>query len=244
MSAVAAAVRAAAEPGVGPGCEAPGDGWLVEPVAAWTSLAFVVAGLVVAAGARAGRGPDGRTRLTYAALVAGVGVGSFVQHGPDPVWSDVAHDLPLVATLAFLAADAVAHLAGRPRRWWWWAAPTAALVAVVVAAPRAGDLAQVGAAVVAIGAWALRGWRTPADRWRIGVGLGLLAVGGPVGRLGGRGGPLCDPDSPWQTHGLWHVLAAVALAVLAPLVTAPGRTDARDGSSRASGAGFSGRTRP
>ena len=42
-----------------------------------------------------------------------------------------------------------------------------------------------------------------------------------VGRLGATGGPLCDPGSWLQPHGLWHISAAAALgwwAVAAPRV--------------------------
>ncbi|NKY41574.1 hypothetical protein HGA02_19255, partial [Cellulomonas septica] len=127
-------------------CEA-ADGAVTEPVAAVTSLAFVVGAAVVLFVARTssaphGRGPTpvGRVR-TYAVLVAATGLGSLVEHGPDPAWSDVAHDAPLLATLTFVAADAAADLAGRDRVWWWWAAPTTALLPLVVLAPRAGDRA-------------------------------------------------------------------------------------------------------
>ena len=147
-------------------------------------------------------------------LVAGVGVGSVIQHGPDPAWSDVAHDLPLLATLAFIAADAAADLTGRSRVWWWWVAPTAALMPLVVAAPRPGDLAQVVLAAVAIGLTVLRGWRRPPLRRAVGWSLALLAVGGIVGTLSRPNGPLCDPESILQGHGAWHILAAAGLAVL------------------------------
>lgn len=147
------------EPGPGPGCERPGDGWLAEPVSAVTSLAFVVAALVVLV---RGRAPRGRTGTGgYVLLVAGTGLGSFVQHGPDPAWSDVA---------------------------------------VVLTAARARSVPEV--------------------RRRTAVAIGLLAVGGLVGTLSRAGGPLCDPDSLWQGHAAWHVLAATALAVLAPTLGA------------------------
>ena len=41
--------------------------------------------------------------------------------------------------------------------------------------------------------------------------IALLAVSALVGRLGATGGPWCDPDSVLQTHGLWHIGAAVAV---------------------------------
>lgn len=200
----------------GPGCERSDAGALVEPVSAVTSLAFVLAAALVVVQRRRARRP---VPVAYVALVAGVGVGSVVQHGPDPAWSDPAHDLPLVGVLCFLAADGVAALTGRPRRWWWWAVPTALLMVPVVAWPRAGDLAQVGVTVVAAVLLLVRARLDRAVRVRVGVALALLAVGGVVGWLSRTGGPLCDPSSLLQGHAVWHVLSAAALVVLGPLVT-------------------------
>jgi len=48
--------------------------------------------------------------------------------------------------------------------------------------------------------------------WRHLIGplllLGAVAV---VGRLGATDNPLCDPDSLWQPHGLWHIGSAAAV---------------------------------
>ncbi|TQL02625.1 hypothetical protein [Cellulomonas sp. SLBN-39] len=200
----------------GPGCEWVADGPLVEPVSAVTSWVFVLAALVVVVRRRRAHRP---VPVAYVALVAGVGVGSFVQHGPDPAWSDAAHDLPLAGVLCFLAADAAGVLSGRARRWWWWAVPTGALMVPVVVWPRAGDLAQVGVAVVAALLLAWRASRVPAERARVAAACALLAAGGTVGALSRTGGPWCDPSSLLQGHAVWHVAAAAALVVLAPLVT-------------------------
>jgi hypothetical protein len=205
--------------GAGPGCEWAATGPLVEPVSALTSLAFVVAAAVVVVLRRRAGLP---VPVAYVALVAGVGVGSVVQHGPDPAWSDPAHDLPLVGVLCFLAADGVAARRRTRRRWWWWALPTTALMVTVVVWPRAGDLAQVGVAVVAGLLLVLRARREPAVRGRVAVVLGLLGAGALVGSLSRTGGPLCDPSSVLQGHAVWHLAAACALAVLAPLVTPAG----------------------
>lgn len=211
----------------GPACEVVADGLLAEPVSAWTSLAFVVAGALILLRARrdavhgtpghAGPASDVRRVLTYAGLVAAVGVGSVVQHGPDPAWSDVAHDLPLLATLAFVGADAAADLTGRPRGW-WWSLPTAALLTLVVVAPRAGDLAQVGVAAVAAVLTVLRGAARPGLRRHIGPAIALLALGGTIGTPSRAGWPWCDPMSLLQGHAVWHMLASAALVVLAPTV--------------------------
>ena len=47
--------------------------------------------------------------------------------------------------------------------------------------------------------------------WRPLLGpMALLATVAVIGRLGATGGPLCDPESILQPHGLWHVGAAAA----------------------------------
>lgn len=202
-------------------CERVTDGPWTEPVAAATSLAFVVGALIIVLAARRTRSV-GRV-IAFAVLVAGVGVGSLVEHGPDPGWSDVAHDLPLLATLAFLGADAAADLRGRARVWWWWALPTVGLLPLVVLAPRPGDLAQAVVAGAAVLLTVARARAFPELRRRTAVALALLVVGAAVGTMSRPGWPWCDPTSLWQGHGAWHVLAAAALVVLAPTVGHTGR---------------------
>lgn len=250
MPAPPSALLTAASDG-GPGCERLADGLLAEPVSAVSSLAFVVAALVIAARDTAPSAPvrravdardHARSRLTYATLVGGIGVGSVVQHGPDPAWSDIAHDLPLLATLAYVGADAVADLSRRRRAAWWWAAPTAALVPLILLAPRAGDLAQVGVAAVAVTLTVARAMRRPQARRPIAWALASLAVGATLGTLSRSGGPLCDPDSLWQGHAAWHVLASVGLVALAPVVARPVSRPVRTVTPRSGRAREDGRT--
>ena len=218
-----------------PGCEVLHDGLLQEPVAAVSSLAYVVAAVVVLVLARRG-GTRPRDVAAYAALVAGVGVGSFVQHGPDPAWSDLAHDLPLAATLCLVAADGVAALRGRARPWWWWVAPTAALVPAILLVPRPADAAQAVVAAVAVVVTLVRAHAVPRVRGRALTAVGLLGLGSLIGSLSRAGGPLCDPDSLWQGHAVWHVLSAAALVVLAPVGANGGSYPGRPGSAQPSGA--------
>lgn len=216
-------------------CELAGGTPWAEPLSTWTSLAFVVAGAaVVGATVRARRHarsgsttpsvPDDaaarRVRLTFGVLVVLIGVGSVVQHGPSPSWNPVAHDPPLLGTLALVAADAVADLTGRRMRTWWWLAPTLAGVALAAVSVPASTAAQVVVAVLAVAASVVRARRRPAVRRRTVTALVLLALGGTIGTLTRAGWPLCDTDGPLgvtlQGHAVWHVLAAVALWVLAP----------------------------
>lgn len=228
MVAVSSSLLTVSTVSPGPACELPAEGLLAEPVSAISSLAFVVAGLLILIGTRrrlprqrtdgAVDGQPASSLVAYAVLVAGVGLGSVVQHGPDPTWSDLAHDLPLLATMAFVAADAFADLTARSRTWWWWVVPTTALMPIVWAAPHAGDLAQVGVAGIAVALMLARARARPRLRRWIGWSLVVLAVGAAVGTLSRAGGPLCVPESVWQGHAAWHALASVALVVLAPAI--------------------------
>ena len=43
--------------------------------------------------------------------------------------------------------------------------------------------------------------------------VALLVAGYVVFLLSRTGGPLCDPDSLWQGHAVWHLVAGTGLAV-------------------------------
>src|SRR4029450_7145158 len=126
-------------------CEQYRVGFLGEPASAVTSLAFVAAagGILVSPRHRGAgrvfllspgqRGPRrdtpvrDRQTVVFAALVAGTGVGSFIQHGPHPDWQAYAHDLPLAAVLIFVATDAASDLTERELSPAWWLVPVVAM---------------------------------------------------------------------------------------------------------------------
>lgn len=201
-------------------CEVSGSTPWAEPWSTVTSFGFVAVGfaLLVALARREDRGPPAGTRVAYALLTIAVGLGSAVQHGLAPAWNPVVHDPPLFGVLALVAADGVADLTGRRLGAWWWAAPTIGCAALAALAPGASAVVQGLAAAVAIGVSLLRAARRPPLRRRLRIALTLLAVGASLGTLGRPGWPLCDPDSWLQTHAVWHLLAAAALWVLAPVV--------------------------
>lgn len=210
---------------VGPGCEPLADGFLREPVSTWSSLAFVAAGLLVVVLARRRRralraaAEDGFVEppsTAYAALVTGIGLGSVAQHGPNAVWADLAHDLPLLGTVLLISADALADLTGRARAWWWWAVPMLAIAPVIHFWPTAGDLTQGAVAAVAVVTGLVRAWRRPPLRPLLLWTVVLLAVGGSIEILSSPGWPLCDPETRWwYGHAVWHAVVAAALVVLA-----------------------------
>lgn len=195
-------------------CEPFSGGFLGQPANGVTSLAFVVAGIAIATGQRGERA----SRYLFAVLVAATGVGSVIQHGPNPSWADLAHDLPLVALIAYVVVDAAADLIGRRLSHAWWTLPSLALMPVIVAAPQLADVAQAAMAAVAIGVSLQRARVRPELRAILVAAMLLLGVGALIGTLSRNGWPLCRPDSLLQGHAVWHVLAAGALWRLTPAV--------------------------
>jgi hypothetical protein len=204
-------------------CEQYRVGFLVQPASAVTSVAFVVAGagiLLARSRGVARCATSVRDRQTvFALLVAGNGVGSFIQHGPHPPWQAYAHDLPLAAVLVFVAADAVSDLTGRELSHGWWLVPSVALVPVVASGPTASTIVQATMAAAAIGLNLLRARRRPALRKTVIAALVTAAVGAVIGTLTDRTS-LCQLDSLIQGHALWHIFAAAALWRLAPAIGA------------------------
>lgn len=172
-------------------CELIGPGILGQPVNTLTTGAFLLLGVWLASNAR--------SRWVGVALMA-TGAGSFVFHGFMPPWGEWAHDV----ALAWL----IATIAGQGTRWERWSRlpALAALAALFAAFPIAADPVAVALAVIAGAALLAR--RPPLAEL---MPFGLLAIVAILGRLGSTGGPLCDPSSIWQLHGLWHIGAAVAV---------------------------------
>jgi len=203
-------------------CERHLTGFLGQPANAITSAAFVVAGAGILVAARR----DGirtkapaRDRVVFALLVSGIGVGSFTQHGPNPDWQAYAHDLPLAAVLVFVATDAVSDLTGRELSPEWWLVPTVAMVPIVSVGATASTIVQAVMATAAIGLNLVRARLRPALRRTLYTALATVAVGALIGTLTDRTA-LCQPDSLFQGHAVWHVLAAATLWRLAPAIGA------------------------
>ncbi|MGH3668326.1 MAG: hypothetical protein ACRDWF_07090 [Acidimicrobiia bacterium] len=174
-------------------CEAIGVGFLGQPINALTTLAFVLTGIIVIARRRDGG-------WIGIGLIA-TGIGSLLFHGPMPPGNEWAHDVTLAWLLTIVAGlgsrwERLTHL------------PALAVIGIsfamlpVIADPLA--IAMTVVAVISI----LRRDRTAATV----APLLLLAAAAVFGRLGATGGPLCDPESLFQPHAVWHLGAATAVA--------------------------------
>ncbi len=202
-------------------CEEIGDGFLAQPSNALSSGAYVLFGLWLVVRALRNRGEELATEVVYGLTLASVGVGSVLFHGPMPAGSRLAHDLTIAAVFAVVLVRAV----GKLLEWSNVAviAGIAALTTVVgvlmAVAPDAGNIATGAVAVTAIGLQVylyrqgIRGAFTGRlVRWFVAIVV-VLSIAGIVNVLGRTDAPLCDPDSLYQGHAVWHVLTAAAFAM-------------------------------
>ena len=173
-------------------CESIGGGLLRQPVNSITTLAFVAAGLWIVT-----RRPD---RGWVGVAVMATGVGSLLFHGPMPAGAEWAHDVTLAWLLLVVAGtgtgwEKTTHVPG-----------LLVLGGLFALLPAIADPVAVVITVIVVVV------RIRLDRSSATWGaFSLLAASAIVGRLGATGWPLCDPNSILQTHGLWHLSAAVAV---------------------------------
>jgi hypothetical protein len=219
-------VNAATGPLAGNDCEAIRAGFLHQPINAWTSLAFLAAGMWI--GWRAWRGhPEARAELSaFALIVAANALGSFAYHGPAPTWGRWAHDVTALGIPLFVALHDLGLVRG------WSTGRRLASVAVglsivgltLFALTGATDTIATALAVAAVAGeiaafrYGFRphpseGWHAVTIAWVFFATT--LALGATAFVLGRTWSPLCDPHGWLQPHGVWHVLAALATAAFA-----------------------------
>lgn len=198
-------------------CEEIGDGFFHQPVNALSSGAYTLFGLWLVWRAIQRGDQEKSVEIFYGLALASVGIGSIAFHGPVPPGARLLHDLTIAAVLAVIAARNLGVLKGWSRGGVISSAAGLILaVGVVMAfAPEAGIvLAGVVGAAAAITEVIVyrKGHRRFSRRtaWILGSMAVLLAVAGIVNVLGRTDGPMCDPDSYFQGHALWHVLTAGA----------------------------------
>ncbi|MDQ1250536.1 MAG: hypothetical protein QG597_4915 [Actinomycetota bacterium] len=195
-------------------CEARVEAW-GQPVLLTTSAAYVIAGIVLVLWAQ-GRSDVRRWELwLYAGGLALTGLGSMDYHGPALGPEPLLHDSGLALALMVALGIDLRRLGARVRPVVGaLVAAAVALIAIIAVVPAASPafagvagLALVLAEVVIY----RRGLRTVTPA--LFAALGCLLVGAVVFTLSRSGGPLCQPESWLQGHGLWHVLTAAALAL-------------------------------
>ena len=195
-------------------CEARDDWFLAQDVNAWTSLAYVVAGLVVGVGVVRRQLP--RSFAALAGVTVLEGVGSWLYHGASGDVAQLLHDGGLIGVLGFVAGWHVGRLAGAPDAGALVGLATGLVAGTVTwAATSAATNIAVGALVATtIGAELVARRRGAPAVWT--AALLLLAAGAVAAWVAGStSSPLCDEQSWVQPHGAWHLLTALLLVAWA-----------------------------
>jgi glycerol-3-phosphate O-acyltransferase / dihydroxyacetone phosphate acyltransferase len=185
------------------------DDWLLEQdVNAWSSLAYVAAGLLLLW--QVGRGRLPRAVLGLVVVSIAEGVGSLLYHGAASGVAQFLHDVPLIGALGFVAGWHVGRLSGRTDRGSLVGLTIglAASAGVWVFAPEATNVAVAVTVVVIASASLMARRRSMVAVWSPPL-LTLGAAAIATWALGTPDSPACRADSWLQPHGLWHVLTAL-----------------------------------
>ncbi len=200
-------------------CERIIDGLLDQPVNALSSLALVVAGVVVFTRVRVHPTREPVGVMAGVLILAGLGSAAF--HGFGGRVATWVHDASLTGLPALLLTIEVSRRSGK--RWSavsWWPAWTG-IAAVSWISPAITLTIAAGAAAAAVILVLAPARRSKPDsnraidndrRRSLLLPIALMAAGFIVFQLSRTDGPLCDPDSLLQGHAVWHVLAGAGLA--------------------------------
>lgn len=191
-------------------CERRDDWFLEQDVNAWTSLAYVAAGVLVIAVVVRRALP--RAFVVFGVLAAGEGVGSLLFHGGSGRFAEFLHDAPLIGIVGFMAGWHTGRL-HRPAD-----AATGALVGAGIGLVAGVVASAVGAtsAVAAVLGLVVATTELVARRrglprvWSVALTV-LTAVSFATWLAGRTDSALCDGQSWLQPHGIWHVLSALVL---------------------------------
>ncbi len=189
-------------------CEVRDEWFLEQDVNAWSSLTYGVAGVVLAVQVVRHRLPT--TVYALAAVVAAEGAGSVLFHGSAGDLSQFLHDVALIGALGFIAGWHAGRLVGTADRGSIIGLVVGLVTASVLwtVAPGATNATVAVAVVVIVTTSAAARRRGLAGVWSPAVlVLGVVAVA--MWAFGTPDSALCDTDSLFQPHALWHALTAV-----------------------------------
>ena len=191
-------------------CERTGPGFWAEPVNALTNGAFLLAAVVMAVRLRNCRMPLGWAMV---ALLALIGIGSFLFHTHARVWAALADTAPILGFILLYLFASARHYLNLPWRRSLglvviFLPVAAALVPVFRLLPVLGVSAGYLPVLVLIAGFALYlRRRAPATARGLAIGAGLLFVSVTLRSLDE---PLCAA-LPGGTHFGWHLLNALML---------------------------------
>jgi len=194
-------------------CETIGSGFLAQPINAISSLAFAVIGLAAMWWATRVQGNERVVRVVFGVLMVLTGAGSVMFHGPQGPGSQFGHDVTFLVTVWFVAVVNVAVTLRWKRAFSWALIIVGGLVislALVLSPGLTNVLMVVTVILLVISDVTLHRKGRVRTRWYVASLVAIIAAV-VMFLLGRTGAPLCDPDSLFQGHGVWHLLGAVAL---------------------------------
>lgn len=207
------------DPGTVQFCERRLCAWIVEPSNAWSSLAYVVLGVVMLLQARLG----GRVVVGGAVALAQImiGVGSFFFHGTGTFAGEVTDQVGMFMLSALILASSL----GQQRGWSGRRVVGVYIAGVVLSTALLLVVRPIGiplfavqlAAGLGLQLWLWRKASSSPERaafrpflQALGIFLSSFAIW-----VTDITGLLCDPDNHLITgHAIWHVLNAVCIWML------------------------------
>jgi hypothetical protein len=195
-------------------CEAFHDGWLLQPVNAWSSLAFAVAGIGVMAWAQRVEGHERLLRIIFGLVMIATGVGSFLFHGFDSSIAQFLHDITFLTAIWVLAMINLSEIRRwlRPVGWGVVSVGVGVFSIALLVGPQLTNLLTIVVTIALVAADIAHHRRVPAPSVWYWVSLGAMVLAVAAFVLGRTSGPLCDPDSFFQGHASWHKLSAAAIS--------------------------------
>lgn len=194
-------------------CETIGSGVFAQPINAVSSFSFSVIGLAAIWWATRVEGNERVVRIVFGVLMVLTGAGSVMFHGPQGTGSQFGHDVTFLVTVWFVAVINTAQAYGWRRSVEWGTFVVGGLVLslALVLSPGLTNVLMVATVIsLVVSDIVLHRRGRVSSSWYV-VSLVTIAVAVAMFLLGRTGAPLCDPDSLFQGHGLWHVLAAISL---------------------------------
>ena len=180
-----------------------------------SSLGFSVAGLLILGWALKAHGHERMLRIVFGVALISTGIGSFLFHGFDNAVAQFLHDITFLV-LIWLLASINAAVALRWRASTGWVVTASGIVAfsvVLMVEPESTNIITIVTTIALIASDVLVERQGGiARRWWI-ASLAAMTIAAAAFILGRTGAPLCDPDSIFQGHALWHLFAAAAVAM-------------------------------
>jgi hypothetical protein len=193
-----------------------------QPVNTWFNLYAIGTSFVVALFVYFDRNNGGYTNLIrsntlipdlYIFAVLFLGLGSMWFHGSLKAWGGVTDLLSMFVFAAFLVFFTI-------RRWWdsdlffWLGYVVTVVLFTIVGALWDWQFASLILILILVAAYAAAEFSIsgskPFSSWKWWSGVGSILAATLFWALSQTGGPLCDPKSFFQPHGLlWHPLAGV-----------------------------------